>query len=263
MKLSEKTLAEIVEAGYSWADFESREESLQGIDAAKAEGDTKREMDDTLKLTYLAEKEERSIVDIESMDECDFHSFELTSFARLAYAHGSCSWNDRAIGAIDYDRSYDGIRVLIEDMGDICAVYIKDYGFGYIKPFGECLYVVEDLEGDGFDEDAPLYLRVAMRIERDVLSGTIDLEKELSDYYHEIPETAIKILGDSLNDLVTVQEAADALGVSTARVKKMLADGVLDGFKCAGRLKISKAAVDARIEYIAEHGKPTRGKSRK
>ena len=143
MKLSEKTLAEMVEAGYSWADFESREESLQGIDAAKAEGDTKREMDDTLKLTYLAEKEERSIVDVESMHVCDFHSFELTSFARLAYAHGSCSWNDRATGAIDYDRSYDDIRVLIEDMGDICAVYIKDYGFGYIKlTFGNWLYVV-------------------------------------------------------------------------------------------------------------------------
>ena len=151
----------------------------------------------------------------------------------------------------------------MEDMGDICAVYIKDYSFGYIKPFGDCLYAVEDIGEDGLDDGAPLHLRVAMRIERDVLSGTIDLEKELSDYYHEIPETAIKILGDSLNDLVTVQEAAEALGVSAARVKKMLADGVLDGFKCAGRLRVSKAAVDERIEYIAEHGKPTRGKSRK
>ncbi|MBQ9002312.1 MAG: hypothetical protein IJ087_10705, partial [Eggerthellaceae bacterium] len=88
MKLSEKTLAEIVEAGYSWADFESREELLQSIDAARAEGDTEREMEDGLKLTYLAEKEEQSIVDVESMSDCDFQSFELTSFARLAYAHG-------------------------------------------------------------------------------------------------------------------------------------------------------------------------------
>lgn len=263
MKISEKTLSEIVEGGYSWSDFESREEAFCGIEAAKAAGDTEREMGEILKAKYLTEKEERTIVDAESIDSCDFYSFELTSFARLAYAHGSCRWNDMATGAIDYDRSYDGIRVLVEDMGDICAVYIKDYSFGYIKPFGECLYAVDDIGEDDLGEDVPLHLRVAMKIERDVLSGAIDLERELNDYYHEIPETAIKILGDSLNDLVTVQEAAEALGVSTARVKKMLADGVLDGFKCAGRLRISKAAVMERIKYIAEHGKPTRGKSRK
>ena len=257
MKVSEKTLAEIVEAGYALSDFGTRE------DIRKELKDDEGGIDEALKVRYLLEKEDRAIVDVESMHECDFYSFELTSFARLAYAHGSCSWNDTATGAIDYDRSYDGIRVLVEDMGDICAVYIKDYSFGYIKPFGDCLYAVEDIGEDGLDDGAPLHLRVAMRIERDVLSGTIDLEKELSDYYHEIPETAIKILGDSLNDLVTVQEAAEALGVSAARVKKMLADGVLDGFKCAGRLRVSKAAVDERIEYIAEHGKPTRGKSRK
>ena len=261
MKVSEKTLAEIVEAGYSWADFEPRREAVENaladpgaLEAADFEG--------MRKIEYLDEKEGRSIVDVESIRDCNFHSFELTSFARLAYGHGSCGWNDKAAGAIDYDRSYDGMRILVESMGDICAVYMKDYAFGYIRPFGECVYALEDM-ADGSNEDSPIEALMAMKIEEDVRSGVIDLERELHDYYHELPEAAIKILGDSLNDLVSVQEAARLLGVSAARVKKMLADGVLDGFKCDGRLKVSKAAVDERIAYIAQHGKPTRGKSRK
>lgn len=252
MKLADKTLAEIVEGGYSWDDFEPREEAIKALPDYEA----------TRKIEYLDEKAENSLLDIESLGACEFHSLALSSYARLAYAGGSCDWNDRALGAIDYDRSYEGAQILIEVMTGICAVYLKDYEFGYIKPFGECLYTDEDFEGDGI-EDASIEIRAAMKLERDIRSGKIDLRKELFDYYHDIPETAMKILGDSLNDLVTVQEAAEALGVSTARVKKMVSDGVLDGFKCEGRLRISKAAVEHRKSYIAEHGKPTRGKARK
>lgn len=263
MKLSDMTLSEIVNAGYSWEDFESRKGAIEMLAEARGESvDVDFDIEGTLKVAYLNEKEENAIIDVESIDKSNFYSMELTSYARLAYAKGSCSWNDRALGAIDYDRSFDGIRILIEDMQDICAVYIKDYGFGYIKPFGACLYTIEDFK-DYIEEGTGNAFCLALKLEEDIRSGTIDLEKELYDYYHELPETAIKILGDSLNDLVTVQEAADALGVSAARVKKMLADGVLDGFKCGGRLKISKAAVEDRIRYIAEHGKPTRGKARK
>ena len=61
------------------------------------------------------------------------------------------------------------------------------------------------------DEGAGNVLRLSLKLEDDIRSGAIDLEKELYDYYHDLPEAAIKILGDSLNDLVTVQEAADAL----------------------------------------------------
>ena len=53
------------------------------------------------------------------------------------------------------------------------------------------------------------------------------------------------------------------LGVSAARVKKMVADRVLDGFKRNGKVWISKAEVQSRIDYIAEHGKPKRGRSAK
>ncbi|MBR0406251.1 MAG: helix-turn-helix domain-containing protein [Eggerthellaceae bacterium] len=263
MRIADVTLAEIVDAGYCWEDFEPRKDAIEALAEARGQSaDSDFDIDSVLKVAYLSEKEEDEIIDVESINRCDFHSMELTSYARLAYGKGSCSWNERALGAIDYDRSFDDIRILVEDMGDICAVYIKDYGFGYIKPFGECLYALEDFE-EYADEEAGNVLRLSLKLEDDIRSGVIDLEKELYDYYHELPETAIKILGDSLNDLVTVQEAADALGVSAARVKRMLADGVLDGFKCGGRLKISKAAVEDRIRYIAEHGKPTRGKARK
>ena len=263
MKLSEMTLAEIVGAGYSWEDFEPREEAVRAIDEAwEKSADEKLDYGEVLKVKYLDGKEENALIDIESIGESDFYSMELTAFARLAYAKGSCSWDDRALGAIDYDRSFDGIRILVEDMSDICAVYIKDCEFGYIKPVGECLYELEEFRKYPDDEASNVF-HLALKLEDDIRTGAIDLEKELYDYYHELPETAIKILGDSLNDLVSVQEAAEALGVSAARVKKMLADGVLDGFKCGGRLKISKAAVEDRIRYIAEHGKPTRGKARK
>ena len=263
MKLSDMTLAEIVDAGYSWEDFGPRKSAIEELAEARGQSaDVDFDIDDALKVAYLNSKEENAIINVESIDKSNFFSMELTSYARLAYAKGSCNWNDRALGAIDYDRSFDGIRILIEDMDSICAVYIKDYEFGYIKPFGECLYAVEDFE-DYIEGDADNAFCLALKLEEDIRSGAIDLEKELYNYYHELPETAIKILGDFLNDLVTVQEAAEALGVSAARVKKMLADGVLDGFKCGGRLKISKAAVEDRVRYIAEHGKPTRGKAKK
>ena len=60
----------------------------------------------------------------------------------------------------------------------------------------------------------------------------------------------------------TVQEAAEMLGVSASRVKKMVADKVIDGFKRDGRVWLSRVAVQRRADYIAEHGRPTRGKAK-
>ena len=63
-----------------------------------------------------------------------------------------------------------------------------------------------------------------------------------------------------ISNYVTVGEAAKILGVSDSRVKKMVADRVLDGFKRESRVYLSKLDVDQRKEYIERHGKPTKGK---
>lgn len=95
MKLSDMTLSEIVNAGYSWEDFESRKGAIEMLAEARGESvDVDFDIEGTLKVAYLNEKEENAIIDVESIDKSNFYSMELTSYARLAYAKGSCSWND-------------------------------------------------------------------------------------------------------------------------------------------------------------------------
>ena len=171
-------------------------------------------------------------------------------------------------GAINYDRTYSMIKILIEELSGIFAVYLKDYSMGHIRPLGRCIYEYEPVDvPDGCsDED---YSRIQIRrrilpyLEMLYMCGEINLPEEIYNYYHIIPDSKIINIEERLNDLVTVQEAAEMLGVSASRVKKMVADKVLDGFKREGRVWLSKVAVQRRIDYIAEHGKPTRGKGKK
>lgn len=63
------------------------------------------------------------------------------------------------------------------------------------------------------------------------------------------------------NDWVTQVRAAELLGVSRARVSKMVMDGLLRGATGISTTYIYKSDIDERIAYIKEHGKPTRGKA--
>lgn len=98
---------------------------------------------------------------------------------------------------------------------------------------------------------------------RRILSGEINICQELHDYYHIIPDEKIPTIKNRMSELVSVQEAAETLAVTASRVKKMVADGVLDGFKHDGKLYLSKQGVEARKKYIERYGKPTRGKAKK
>ena len=170
-------------------------------------------------------------------------------------------------GAINYDRTYSSISILIEDLDQTFAVYLKDYAMGHIRPLGRCIYGYEpaDVPDGCSDED---YSRIQIRrrilpyLEMLCMCGEINLPEAIYDYYHVIPDTKIINIEERLNDLVTVQEATEMLGVSASRVKKMVADKVIDGFKRDGRVWLSRVAVQRRADYIAEHGRPTRGKAK-
>ena len=55
---------------------------------------------------------------------------------------------------------------------------------------------------------------------------------------------------------MTASEAARALGVSTARVAQLINAGSLDSWKDGTKRMVSKASVDARIEYAPKSGRP-------
>lgn len=55
---------------------------------------------------------------------------------------------------------------------------------------------------------------------------------------------------------MTAADAARALGVSPARVSQLIADGALDSWRDGSRRMVSRASVDARIEYAPAPGRP-------
>lgn len=67
----------------------------------------------------------------------------------------------------------------------------------------------------------------------------------------------------SMNDnWVPQPQAAKLLGISRARVSKMAVDGLLRSAIGMYTRYILRADIDARIEYIKKHGKPTRGRAK-
>lgn len=64
-------------------------------------------------------------------------------------------------------------------------------------------------------------------------------------------------------DFISQQAAADMLGISRPRIGKLVKDNVLRGFNTTHTSAVYLPDVLARIEYINEHGKPTRGKAKK
>lgn len=263
MILESTTLKSIVEDGLEWGDFGGEESGKAELRKLLDKVDSDEHVE---KAIYLDDQEAGNVIAVEGLYKPEFYSFELTSFARLRLAGGSVDGG--AIGAVDYDRSYDNIRLLVEVMFGICAVYIKDYSFGYIKPFGDCIYDFN--EGNGLmkiDPEVFLEEMIIPKLELDILEGRVDLAKELYDYYHRIPGGNNPFTKQLVNrdDFMSVQEAAKALGISEGRTKRLVEEHTLDGYKIGEEraLWLSRDQVQRRIDYIAEHGKPTRGKSKK
>lgn len=192
-----------------------------------------------------------------AVSRLDFFSLELATWLREELSAKTPA--KESVGALTYDRSYGDIHILVEVLDGVYAVYLKDYNFGHIKPLGECVYILDD---QIYVEDcgAYLYAQIMPDLSRRILSGEINLDKELYDYYHILPDAFIPFIEENVSDHITVAEAAAILRVSAARIKKMVEDRVLDGFKRDNRVYLSKADVMQRKAYTEKHGKPTKSK---
>ena len=264
MRLSDKSLKEIISERLWWEDFEeSPEDVVQIMGAAK---DTSEGIK---KINYLNHQEEGTLLEESSFRKLDFYEIDFTEFARLGIAGGQCIDEiEQEECGFDYKRDYSNLHLLIQDIGDVFALYLKDYEFGYMKPLG--MGVFEHPTNEELlslrDPDRVKYIRdcVLSGIELNLWEDDFDLKEEMYGYYHDVPDADNPLVRQKidLNSLLSIKEAAAALDVSSARVKKMVADKVLEGFKFEGRLLVSEQSVAKRVKYIKEYGKPTRSKEK-
>lgn len=261
MKLRDKSLDEIADELLWWSDFEENPRDADQLHAAIE--DDPAALD---KISFLNQQETGTLLDRSSFTKLDFYEVDFTELARLAIAEGTHLANDeQEESGLDYLKDYSNLKLVIQDMGDMFALYLKDYEFGYMKPLGMgiCEYspTAELLELD--ESKRPDFIRdcVLLSIENDLWEDDFNLKNELYDYYHDIPDTKSPLVQQKIKHatLLSVKEAASKLGVSDARVKKMVADKLIDGFKLGGKLLVSESSVNKRIKHIAKHGKPTRG----
>lgn len=264
MKLNDKSLQEIIDEYLWWSDFEEDPEDIAQIREA-----VKQDVQAIDKINFLNQQEEGNLLDRSSFRKLDFYEVEFTELARLAIAEGQYNPDGESKTCeIDYMRDYSDLRLLIQDMGDIFALYLKDYAFGYIKPLGMCIYEYplspELLELDESKRADFIKESILLCIENDLWEEGFDLKGELYNYYHDIPYIDSPFIQErmDLNGLLSVKEAAERLGVTQTRVKKMVQDRLLDGYKYGNKLLISESSVMSRIEYIDKHGKPTRKKEK-
>ena len=97
-------------------------------------------------------------------------------------------------------------------------------------------------------------------IRKMITAGVIDLDRELYNYYHVLP-TGASIEWNYSGKTITVSEAAEMLGCSASRVKKMTEDRMLEGFKVGNDLRITLESVECRQTYLEAHGTPRKGTS--
>lgn len=264
MKLKDKSLQDIIDEYLWWTDFEEDPEDINQIREA-----IKQDMNAIDKINFLNQQEEGNLLDRSSFRKLDFYEVEFTELARLAIAEGQyCIDGEPKAHEIDYMRDYSDLRLLIQDMGDIFALYLKDYAFGYIKPLGMCVYEYplspELLELDDSNRADFIKESILLCIENDLWEEDFDLKGELYNYYHDIPDIDSPFIQKrmDLGGLLSVKEAAERLDVTQTRVKKMVQDRQLDGYKYGNKLLISESSVTNRIKYIEKHGKPTRKKEK-
>jgi hypothetical protein len=194
------------------------------------------------------------------VSRADFFTVKLSSEFRSYLSN--LTPEKEGMGVLDYDRSYWDMHILIEVMKDVYAVYLKDYNFGHIKPLGECIYEV-NCKCNISDYECYVHEVIVPDLNKKIADGEIDMDKELYDYYHILPDAYIPFIEQQVSDHITVAEAASILEVSDARIKKMVEDRVLDGFKRNNRVYLSKADVENRKAFIDKNGKPTKSSLRK
>lgn len=264
MKLNDKSLQEIIDEYLWWSDFEEDPDDIAQMREA-----LKQDAKAIDKINFLNQQEEGNLLDRSSFRKLDFYEVEFTELARLAIAEGQYGQDGESRAQeIDYMKDYSDLRLLIQDMGEIFALYLKDYAFGYIKPLGMCIYEYplspELLELDESKREDFIKESILLCIENDLWEEGFDLKGELYNYYHNIPDINSSFIQKRMdsNGLLSVKESAERLGVTQTRVKKMVQDRLLDGYKYGNKLLISESSVMSRIEYIDKHGKPTRKKEK-
>lgn len=268
MRLEDVSMEELIEQPLFWEDFEENRSDPAAMSAA-IEADPGA----VGKIRFLDQVEEGELLDRDTFRRLDFYEVEFTEYARLYLAEGEYSPEGTLRGEdIDYPKDYSGVRLLIQDvsmpLGDegLFALYLKDYEFGFINPLGVCVYPFDFVDGSRelYDEDPESFIRehVLLHFENEFWEDDFDLKQELHGYYHNLPDVHHPLLENKadLDGLLTAKAVSEKLGVSIPRVMKMVEEGSIDGYKFGGKLLITQSSVEARIQYIEEHGKPTRGK---
>lgn len=269
MKLEDVTMQDLISKPLFWEDFEEDRADSNTMKAA-IEADPKS----IEKIRFLDQVEEGTLLDRRTFHKLDFYEVEFTEYARLYLAEGEYMEDGIHRGnEVDYLKDYSGLRLLIQDVSDplsecgLFALYLKDYEFGLINTLGLCVYPF-DFDDDSwslYKEDPEKFIleHVLLHFETEFWDNDFDLKQELFDYYHNMPDVHSPLLKNKtdLDGLITAKEAAKLLGVSIPRIIKMIEERSIDGYKFAGKLLITRSSVDNRLDYIKEHGKPTRGKA--
>ena len=268
MRLEDVSMEELIEQPLFWDDFEEGRDDREAMRLA-----IETNPDTIEKVRFLNQVEDGELLDRDTFRKLDFYEVEFNEYARLYLADGEYSPDDTPQGEdVDYSKDYSGIRLLIQDVsmpfGDegLFALYIKDYEFGFINPLGVCVYPFDFVDGSRvlYDEDPERFIRehVLLHSESEFWEDDFDLKQELYDYYHNLPDVHHPLLKNKadLDGLLTAKAVSEKLGVSIPRVMKLVEEGSIDGYKFGGKLLITQSSVEARIQYIKEHGKPTRGK---
>ena len=154
-----------------------------------------------------------------------------------------------------YDDSYSMVNVVLQDMGaGTYWAFLRDYGVGYIRELGSGLFVYDESQ---FEDGTEFAVIAGVDLGRRVESGEIDLDKEIYDYFHVLPSKAdVRWLHSG--PVISVAEAANRLGCSGSRVKKMAESRMLEAYRKDGEVMITEESVDSRLAYIDQHGKPTK-----
>ena len=260
MKLSDISMEDLINSSLLWSDFEEDPENKSSMKELIAS-----DFENYEKILFLNQVENGELLDKESLQKLDFYEVDFTEYARWFIAKGQYRPDDSRVDKdVEYSKDFSNLKLLIQDLGNqTFLLYLRDYSFGLIQPLGYC----EIEYGSDFDEttmDRGTFFREhsLSDIQLELWESGLDLEKEIYDYYHNLPDVESPLIRDLVNidNLLTVKDAAKKLDVSEARVKKMVSDKILEGFKFGNKLLISSSSVQSRIMQIEESGKPTRGK---
>lgn len=151
--------------------------------------------------------------------------------------------NSGSKNLLDYSEDYNSINLLVEPLGDLYCAYLKDYEFGYIKGFDKTVFIPEEGAGCFYDKVDECLEDLLKKIE----SHEINLDSELYNYYHEIPEEGLKHY-NYLKDAISIKEAARLLGKSESRVQALIDNRQLDAYRYQGRVYINPKSVLNRAD---------------